>query len=130
MTALYRLDTARKSYRFQVVPVESSIQQIVNEDGSRLLALTRAGTLEIRDGHSGKLLRTVTVCKPFDKELHEHVDKAVLPDIRTLGTRAYVSLPHEGRIAEVDLEKGVVVRQLEVGGSPTRLLLVAAKAAL
>jgi hypothetical protein len=129
LPAIYRLDTTRRNYKFEVLPVEASIQQNVNEDGSRLLVLTRAGVLEIRDGHNGRLLGKVTICKPFDKELHEHVDKAILPDIQFLGARAYVSLPHEGRIAEVDMEKGAVIRQLEVGGSPTRLLLVRSRAA-
>lgn len=122
--AIYRLDTARKRYKFDVLTVPSSIQQNTNDDGSRLLLLTREGVLEIRDGGDGKLLSSVAVCKPFDAELHEHVDKAILPDIQTLGTRAFVSLPHEGRIVEVNLERGEVVRYLETGGSPTRLVLV------
>jgi hypothetical protein len=82
--------------------------------------------LQVRDGGTGELIRTVAVSAPFDEELDEHVDKAILPDILTLGDLAYVSLPHEGRIAEVDLQQGTVIRYLEVGGEPTRLRLLKA----
>jgi hypothetical protein len=106
--------------------VDAAVRQNVNDDGSLLLVLTRAGVLQVRDGGSGELIRTVTISAPFAEEFHEHVDKAVLPDIVTLGNLAYVSLPHEGRIAEVDLQHGTVIRYLEVGGEPTRLRLLKA----
>ncbi len=121
---LYRLDIAREPYTFDIVPVGASITQNVTEDGSLLLVLTKTGVLEIRDGGSGELIRQVTVSKPFEKELHENVGQAILPNIATLGDRAYVSLPHEGRIAEIHLTDGAVIRHLEVGGEPTRLVLV------
>ena len=38
--------------------------------------------------------------------------------------KAYVSLPHEGRIAVVGLEEAQVERYIEVGGQPTRMVLV------
>ena len=126
LTMLYRLDAAHEPYAFEILPVEDSIQQNVSEDGSLLLVLTKAGVLQIRDGGSGELIRTVTVSKPFDQELCENVGKAILPDIVTLGDRAYVSLPHEGRIAVVHLSDGAVIRHLQVGGEPTRLVLVQA----
>jgi hypothetical protein len=69
----------------------------------------------------------VAVCGPFIGEYHEHVDKAILPDIKSLGTDAYVSLPHEGRIAVVNLEQGTIERYLETGGEPTRISLVMAQ---
>jgi hypothetical protein len=83
--------------------------------------------LEIRDGRSGEIRRSVVVSGPFVGEYHEHVDKAILPDIKTLGTNAYVSLPHEGRIAVVDIEKATISRYLETGGEPTRIALVVAR---
>jgi hypothetical protein len=126
LPALYRLDAARQPYVFETLPVNASVRQNVNDDGSLLLVLTRAGVLQVRDGGNGELIRTVAVSAPFDEELHEHVDKAILPDILTLGDLAYVSLPHEGRIAEVDLQQGTVIRYLEVGGEPTRLRLLKA----
>lgn len=126
LPALYRLDAARQPYVFETLSVDASVRQNVNDDGSLLLVLTRAGVLQVRDGGSGELIRIVTVSAPFDKEFHEHVDKAILPDIQTLGNLAYVSLPHEGRIAEIDLQQGTVIRYLEVGGEPTRLRLLKA----
>ncbi len=35
-----------------------------------------------------------------------------------------MSLPHLGLVAEVDAERGRVVRYLRTGGSPTRMVLV------
>jgi hypothetical protein len=127
LPVLYRLDAAREPYAFETLPVEASIRQNVTEDGNLLLVLTKTGVLEIRDGGSGELIRKVTVSKPFEKELRESVGQAILPDIVTFGDRAYVSLPHEGRIAEVHLTDGTVIRHLQVGGEPTRIVLVVAK---
>ncbi len=124
LTALYRMDAASQPYKFEVLPLESSIQQTVNSDGSLLLVLLRSGVLEIRDGGSGELLRSAQVSGAFAAEFHEHVDKAILPDIQTLGNLAYISLPHEGRIAEVDLQAAKVLRYLEIGGEPSRLRLL------
>jgi hypothetical protein len=39
---------------------------------------------------------------------------------------AYASLPHEGRIAVVNLDNGQIKRYLETGGEPTRIVLVSA----
>jgi len=124
LTALYRLDVARQPYAFEVLPLKASIQQNVNSDGSLLLVLLRSGVFEIRDGGDGELLHSVAVAKAFAAEFHEHVDKAILPDIQTLGDLAYVSLPHEGRIAEVNLRTAKVLRYLETGGEPSRLRLL------
>jgi len=120
----YRLDLAHQPYAFETVPVESSVQYATSDDGRFLLVLTRAGVLEIRDGGSGELLRSVPVTTPFAKDFHEHTDKAVLPDILVSGSSAWVSLPNEGRIAQVEIETGKVLRHLDVGGEPTRLILV------
>jgi hypothetical protein len=54
------------------------------------------------------------------------VDKALLPDIRFLGERVYISLPHEGRIAEVVLDPAEVIRYIDVGGQPTRMVAISA----
>ena len=121
---LYRLDLAKEPYAFDTLPVPSSIQVNVSPDGALLLVLTRAGVLEIRDGGTGAVLREVHVAAPFAKDFHEHTDKAVLPAIEVLNGRAYVSLPLEGKIAEVDLESGKVLKNIETGGEPTRIVLV------
>ena len=49
----------------------------------------------------------------------------MLPDIETLDGKAYVSLPHEGRVAVVDLETAEVVRYFDTGGEPVRMSLIA-----
>ncbi len=123
---LYRLDVAREPYSMETLPVNASVQQGISEDGSFLLSLSRESVLEIRDGGSGELLRTVTVGGPLKDTPMEMLDRAILSDILTVGSRAFISLPHEGRIAEVDLEKSEVIRYLEVGGRPTKLVLAQA----
>jgi hypothetical protein len=121
---LYRLDTAVQPYQLTTLPVGAAIRQWVTEDGRLLLLLNRNGMLEIRDGGSGEILRSVLVSGPFEGDYHENVDKAILPDIKTLHGMAYVSLPHEGRIAVVELEHAKVERLIDVGGKPTRIMLV------
>ena len=122
--ALQRLDPAVRPYAFQTVPVESAIQQATSGDGRHLFVYLRSGKLEIRDGASGTLLRELTVSRPFESEYHEHVDKALLPDIISDGNLAWVTIPPEGVIVEVDIEAGREVRRLPIGGQPTRLVLV------
>ena len=126
LPALYRLNPAREPYQFDTVPVESSIQLAGTEDGSILMVYSRNGTLDIRDGGDGKLIRQVRISGPFVKEYHEHVDRAILPDILAIGDRAYISVPPEGVIGEVDIKQGKVLRRINVGGQPTRLLTVKA----
>ena len=121
---VYRFDTSKEPYELQPVSVGASLRQEVTDDGGLLLSLTRGGVLQIRDGDSGKLLRAVVIADPFTQPLHEMVDKAVLPDIGVLGERAFVTLPHQGRIAEVDLTAGELIRHYDIGGSPTRLVVI------
>jgi hypothetical protein len=124
MPVLYRLDASREPYVIESVPVNPSVRQSVTEDGDLLLSLTRDGVLETRDGSNGSLLRTLNVSMPLSKDPHEMLDKAILPDIEAVDDLIYVSLPHEGRIAVVDLVGNKIVRYLDVGGQPTRLLVV------
>lgn len=126
---VYRLDTAVEPYQFEVVSLGASIRQWMTEGSQYFLSLTRGGVLQIRDGNSGELLRTAEVAKPFAKDYHEHVDKAILPDIKSMHGKAYVSLPHEGRIAVVDLETAEITRYFDVGGEPTRIVLAEPQAA-
>ncbi|MEO8444324.1 MAG: hypothetical protein ABI567_04880 [Gammaproteobacteria bacterium] len=126
--AILRLDGRQQPWEFQAVPVNAAIQRGVTEDGNFILLYSRDGTLDIRDGGTGESLRTLPVSRPFDSEYHEHVDKALLPDIVTLGTTAYITIPPEGVIVEVDILAGKVLRRLEVGGQPTRLVAVSAGA--
>ena len=125
---IYRFDTAVQPYQFEVVTLGASIRQWMTEGGQYFLSLTRGGMLQIRDGNTGELLRAAEVSKPFAKDYHEHVDKAILPDIKSMHGKAYVSLPHEGRIAVVDLETAEIERYFDVGGEPTRIVLAEPKA--
>ncbi|MDW8018186.1 MAG: hypothetical protein RMI36_10225 [Thermus sp.] len=94
-------------------------------DGKRLYVLLKDGRLQVREAREGRLLKEVRVSPPFP-EMDEDTGGAIYPDLAPWPERglAYVSLPHLGLLAEVDLERGRVVRFLRVGGSPTRLVLV------
>ena len=122
--AILRLDSRQQPYSFQSIPVNAAIQRGVTEDGSLILLYSRDGTLDIRDGGSGQSLRTVQVSRAFSSEYHEHVDKALLPDILTMGKLAYITIPPEGVIVEVDVLAGTVLRRFDIGGQPTRLVAV------
>lgn len=124
LPALYRLDTASEPYRLEPVPVESAIAKGTSDDGKYLLVFSRNGTLDIRDGGTGKVLHQVTISKAFAKDYHEHVDNAILPDIQTVGNHVYVTVPPEGTVVDVDLAAGKVLRKIDIGGEPARLLAV------
>ena len=121
---LYRLDPSIEPYAYEILEVDSAIQQNVTDDGDYLLILTRSGVLQIRDGGTGEIVHSVTVTQPFPADFHEHTDKAILPDVLAWKDRVYVSIPNEGRIAEVDLEQGTIIRHIDVGGEPTRMVIV------
>lgn len=123
---LQRLDLKQEPYVIESLPVDSSLQQNTSPDGKYLLVYTRDGMLDIRDGGTGELFTEIRVSRAFDQEYHEHVDKALLPDIRFLDERVYISLPHEGRIAELSLDPVEVLRYIEVGGNPTRMVALPA----
>lgn len=122
--AMLRLDSRARPYTIEAIPVNAVIQREATADGSYLLLYSRDGTLDIRDGATGSLLHTVSVSAPFDSEYHEHVDKALLPGIAISGNIAYITIPPQGMIVEVDIVGGKVLRKISVGGQPTRLVLV------
>ena len=119
---LYRLDVSQQPYTFTVLTIEASIRQSASPDGQYLLSLSKAGVLEIRSGYDGELLHDPLIATAVDEDLHEHVDKAILPDIDVVGDSAFVSLPHMGYIVEVSLQTGELVSEINVGGEPTRLI--------
>lgn len=121
--ALQRFDTRREPYAFGSIPVDSSIQQATSADGRRLFVYSRKGTLDIRDGASGELRHQLRISKAFESEYHEHVDKALLPDIVSAGDRAWISIPPEGVIVEIDAAAGRELRRIATGGQPTRIVL-------
>lgn len=94
-------------------------------DGQRLYILLTDGRLQVREAREGRVLKEVRVSPPFPA-VDEDTGGAIYPDIAPWPERglAYVSLPHLGLVAEVDVAKGRLVRYLRVGGSPTRLVLV------
>jgi DNA-binding beta-propeller fold protein YncE len=127
--AILRLDGRKQPYAFESIPVNAAIQRGVTEDGSFILLYSRDGILDIRDGATGETLRTVRVSRKFDSEYHEHVDKALLPEIVTLGNSAWITIPTKGQLVEVDILAGKVLRKIRIGGQPTRLVAVRATAA-
>jgi hypothetical protein len=126
LPALQRLDVSKEPYSFTMVPVDASIQQGTSEDGGELVVYSRNGTLDFRDGGTGELLKQVAISKAYDGNYHEHVDKALLPDIVVDASRAWVSIPPEGVIVELDTAEHKELRRIATGGQPTRLVLVKA----
>lgn len=126
--ALQRLDPSRQPYVFETIPVESVIQTAVTEDGNYLVLYSRKGQLDIRDGGTGSLLHTLPISQGFAAEYHEHVDKALLPGIVFIGGNAWVTVPTEGAVVEVELSTGKELRRIAIGGEPTRLVVVEPRA--
>ena len=123
---LYRLDASKKDmYLFETLPVEPSIRQNVTHDGKYLMILSKQGVLHLHDGLDGTSIRKIKISEPFLGDWFEDVGKAILPDIASHNGTAYITLTHEGRIAEVDLEEGKVNRYIDLGGFPTRIVLLA-----
>jgi hypothetical protein len=122
---LYRVDLSQEPYQFTTLSVESSIQQSSTDDGKYLMVLSKQGVLYLYDGRDGDLIKTIKVSEPFLGDWFEDVGKAILPDIESHNGLAYITLTHEGRIAEIDLEQGEVKRYVDLGGFPTRIVLLA-----
>lgn len=124
VTAVQVLDPSALTLRS--VPLNgTAIGSAVSADGSRLFVLLTSGALQIRSGTDGRLLRQVNVGPAFP-ELDETTAAAIMPDMVARGDQLYVSLPHKGRLVEVDWRKGCVTRTVKVGGMPTRLAVVEA----
>ncbi|MFE4416377.1 hypothetical protein [Streptomyces sp. NPDC056821] len=100
----------------------TQLRTTVATDGSQLIVLTHQGWLQIRDGRTGALSREVRVDRPYPLDYHEHTEKAEMPDLATGGGVVHVSLPRSGRLLTVDLDSGKVVRRLDLGGMPTRII--------
>ncbi|KHG64434.1 hypothetical protein QT17_12340 [Thermus sp. 2.9] len=122
VTHLQRLDPV--ALRLTPIPLGGVFLR-GSSDRERLYVLLSDGRLQVREGGEGRLLREVRVSRPFP-ELDEDTGGAILPDLAPWPERGlvYVSLPQMGLVAEVDAERGRVVRYLRVGGSPTRMVLV------
>ncbi|GAA6755769.1 hypothetical protein Thermus77420_12450 [Thermus thalpophilus] len=122
VTHLQRLDPV--ALRLTPIPLGGVFLR-GKSDGERLYVLLSDGRLQVREAREGGLLKEVRVSRPFP-EMDEDTGGAILPDLAPWPERGlvYASLPHMGLVAEVDVERGRVVRYLRVGGSPTRLVLV------
>lgn len=122
---LMQIDTA--ALKITPVALKSTLYaHTVTPDGDNLLVLLQNGKFQVRDGKTGDLVREVQVTQEMP-EWDETVAGAIMPSIATWKERAYISLPHRGWIAEVDWKQGKVLRNLLIGGMPTRLVLVEAK---
>ena len=118
------MDLNKKNYNIEKLAVKPSIRQNVTEDGKYLLILTKAGDLSVYDGFSGEFIKDIKVSDPFYGQWNEDVGKAILPDIESYKGITYISLTHEGRVVEVDIEAGKVNRYIDTGGFPTRMILL------
>ncbi|MCE1174448.1 MAG: hypothetical protein LWW77_07555 [Propionibacteriales bacterium] len=93
-------------------------------DRSRLYVLTHQGYLQLRDGGTGAFIREVKVMKKMSTKTEETTEFAVLPDIAVGNTVVYVSGPKQGRVAVVRTDVRKVIKQLKIGGAPTRMVLL------
>ena len=121
---IYRLDAGREPLAFDTLEVPRSVRQGTSADGEFLFILTYDGTLEVRDGGGGGIIHSLKVSGPFAADIEEKIDRAVMPDIKTWRDHAFISLPHEGRIVEIDVPAGEIVRYIATGGEPTRVTIV------
>jgi hypothetical protein len=123
VTGLHKVDVAAGT--IDRVEIGGELYRtVVSDDGEHVLALLESGELEVRSAETLDLERSIAVSRQFPP-LHETTSGAIMPDIVVSGSTAYVSLPDRGLIAEVNWETGEVVRNLRVGGMPTRMVLVA-----
>ena len=130
-TTVHRIDTTptvptvaevsvkRRGQHRTVLRVDSS------EDGKRLYVLTHQGYLQLRDGHSGRLIRERRVMKPVSTSLDETTEVAVLPDLGFADDKVHLTVPPKGTVLTLsdDLDGGVYT--LRVGGKPTRMVVLA-----
>lgn len=122
LSVIYRLNTGAGAYRLEPVEAYGAIRVAATPAGTKLLLLGADGTLRGLDGRTGRLLWSAKIASAFPDDLDEDAGQATMPDIRPWGERAaWVSLPHEGRVVLVDLERGEALRSVVTGGAPTRL---------
>lgn len=121
---LQRLDPA--TMELTLVPLESTLYaRATDEAEESLLLFLQNGELEVRKGNDGALVNSVAVTPPLP-EMDEDVSGAIMPAIQVWGDKAYISIPNRGMIAEVNWREGRLLRNLRVGGMPTRMTLVEA----
>lgn len=124
---LQRLDPAAMA--LTLVRLDGVLYAHAADDAEEhILLLLQNGELEVRQGSDGALIHSLAVTTPLP-DLEEDVSGAIMPAIQTWGDKAYVSIPNRGVIAEVDWREGRLLRNLMVGGMPTRLTLVEARSA-
>ncbi|MFF2655707.1 hypothetical protein [Streptomyces sp. NPDC058045] len=130
-TSIQRIDTSGRQPTIETFDLavkgerRTQLRTTVTQGGKRLLVLTHQGWLQIRDGRTGALRREVRVDRPYPLDYHEHTDKAEMPDLATGNGTVHVSLPRSGRLLTVDLDSGKVVRRVDLGGMPTRIVRLA-----
>lgn len=124
---LQRLDPA--AMQLTLVPLDGILYAHATDDAEEhILLLLQNGELEVRNGSDGALIHSLPVTTALP-ELEEDVSGAIMPAIQVWGDKAYISIPNRGLIAEVDWREGRLMRNLMIGGMPTRLTLVKAHSA-
>ena len=116
-----------KNLTLKPVPLGSMLMaRTMSADKKHIFVLLQNGNLEVRNGHTGDLIRSIIVSTPFPA-MDEDVTGALMPSIAAWENRAYVSLPQSGIIAEVEWLEGKLLRSLTIGGAPSRLVLIEGK---
>ncbi len=124
------VDTRAAQARFVAIPDAGGSPTLdLSADGSVALVRTKRGTVAKVDlnpvsAHFLEVTRTLRLGTLSEEtagaDRKDPPEVAISPD----GKVAYTSLPAEGQIAVVDVDHMEVVKMIEVGGKPTRLLVV------
>jgi len=109
---LARIDTQITPYPLPAQPVRFGFDR----EGT-LVAITANGQLHTLEAASGKVLRSLQVSEPIAAT----GEGAVRPGLALGDGVAYVSLPSQGEVLEVELRSLEVKRRFAVGGTPASL---------
>ena len=94
-----------------------------DQEGEQLLALTEDGLLHRLEAATGDADGTLRVLQPLDTS--GGYGSYVSPSLAVAEHAAYISLPTERQIAEIDLDEMSVARRLDVSGTPSSIAVLA-----
>ncbi len=94
-----------------------------DHEGEHVVALTADGLLHVLEAASGKARGSVPVMEPLD--ISDGYGTYDAPSLAVAEGAAYVGVPNVSRIVEVHLDDVSVARQIDVGGKPGSIAVLA-----
>jgi outer membrane protein assembly factor BamB len=94
-------------------------------DGSHVLTIADDGTVYAIDPNSGEIVWQAPVAAAHADAAPEDMN-ALYPFVTSVGDLAFVGDPGTGEVIALDIATGEIVRQIEVGGRPARLVATSA----